>query len=53
MSDIIEEKEIPIEDEDIPTDSIDYDESVEEDIVLAEWDKDEYEAEAEAEPETH
>jgi hypothetical protein len=45
-SDIIQEQDVPIEEDDIPTDAIDYDESIEEDIVLAEWDKDEYDEQA-------
>lgn len=52
MSDIIEEKEVPIEDEYIPTDAIDYDETAEEETVLTEWDKDEYVAEEETETTT-
>lgn len=41
--DIIQEEEIPIEEQDISIDDADIDESVEEEITTAEWDRDEYE----------
>lgn len=43
MTEIIQEEEIPIEEQDISIDDADIDESVEEEITTAEWDKDEYE----------
>lgn len=46
MSNIIEEGEIPIEEDDIPTDDVDFEE-VEEEITVIEWDKDEFETDTE------
>jgi len=46
---IIQEQDVPIEedDNDIPTDDVDFDESVEEEDITTttEWDKDEFEEE--------
>ena len=43
--DIIQEQEVPFEDEDIGTDDVDFDEAVEEEITTVEWDRDEFEEE--------
>ena len=41
--DIIQEQDVPIEEDDIPTDDVDFDETLEEDITTVEWDRDEFE----------
>lgn len=45
--DITQEEEIPIEGQDISIDDADIDESLEEEITTAEWDRDEYETTSE------
>ena len=48
--DIIQEQEILLEDDDIPTDDTDFDETEEEEeITTVEWDKDEFEEETRTE----
>lgn len=44
--DILQEQEVPIEEDDITFDDADFDEAVEEETII-EWDKDEFEAEPE------
>jgi len=51
--DIIQEQEIPFEDDDIGTDDVDFDESLEEETITVEWDKDEFEEETETTSETY